>query len=165
WSPSSGLSNSNIANPIATPASTTQYIVNGTTINGCLAKDTVNITVYPKPLIAKSNDTAICKNSSMQLFASGGIVYNWSPPATLNSTSISDPLATPAVNTTYYVTVTDAKTCANIDSIKVDVRPDPVFTINNPKNACINSSVQLNSGGGNVYSWQPAGAVNDPNIS
>jgi gliding motility-associated-like protein len=165
WFPSSGLSNPDIANPVATPVFTTQYIVNGTTINGCIAKDTVNITVYPKPAIAKSNDTAICKNSSVQLFASGGIIYDWSPVATLSNTSIPGPVATPAVNTTYYITVTDNKTCKNTDSIKVSIRPDPVFTISSSANVCENNSVQLIAGGGSVYSWQPAGSLNNPAIS
>jgi len=65
WTPSSGLSSANIANPVASPSSTTQYVVTGTTVNGCTAKDTVNINVYPKPVIAKSSDVVICKNSSI----------------------------------------------------------------------------------------------------
>jgi gliding motility-associated-like protein len=165
WSPSAGLNDSTIANPVATPISTTQYIVSGTLANGCRAKDTITITVYPKPTITKSNDTAICKNSFAQLFASGGIIYSWSPANTLNNGSIPDPVASPASHTTYVVTVTDSKTCKNSDSINVSILPDPVFTISNPKNACINSSVQLNAGGGNIYSWQPTGSLNDPTIA
>ncbi|MBC7947008.1 MAG: PKD domain-containing protein, partial [Chitinophagaceae bacterium] len=43
WTPSAGLTNSTIANPIATPATTTEYYVTGTTANGCTAKDTVKV--------------------------------------------------------------------------------------------------------------------------
>jgi hypothetical protein len=40
-----GLSNSGISNPVATPATTTEYIVVGIDPGGCLARDTVLITV------------------------------------------------------------------------------------------------------------------------
>lgn len=44
WSPATGLSNPNIANPVATPASTTTYTVT-VTQNGCTATDQVILTV------------------------------------------------------------------------------------------------------------------------
>jgi gliding motility-associated-like protein len=164
WSPIAGLNNSGIANPVAAPSSTTQYIVAGTTANGCTAKDTVSVTVYPKTVVTKSNDTVICKNSSAQLSAGGGIIYNWSPATSLSNASISNPTATPVVNTTYYVVVTDGNNCKGTDSIKVSLRPDPVFTISNPTNVCENNPVQLNAGGGNLYSWQPAASLNNASI-
>jgi gliding motility-associated-like protein len=164
WSPAAGLNNPGIANPIATPGSTTQYIVAGTTANGCTAKDTVSITVYPKTVVTKSNDTVICKNSLAQLSAGGGIIYNWSPSTSLSNASISNPTATPVVNTTYYVVVTDGNNCKGTDSIKVSIRPDPVFTISNPTNVCENNPVQLNASGGNLYSWQPAVSLNNASI-
>jgi len=43
WTPSSGLSSTNIANPIATLKSNAEYIIEVETTNGCLAKDTVNL--------------------------------------------------------------------------------------------------------------------------
>jgi gliding motility-associated-like protein len=165
WSPSAGLSNSSIANPIANPNSTTQYIVAGTTINGCAAKDTVNITIYVKPVITKSSDTIICKNTSAQLFVGGGTSYSWSPPVSLNNASIFDPVATPVSNTTYYVSVTGANTCTNTDSIRVSIHPDPVFSVNNPKNLCENTSVLLAASGGDLYIWQPATSLNDAFIA
>lgn len=165
WLPSNGLSNSNIANPLATPAATTQYIVVGRRSDGCTGKDTVNITIYPNPVISKSSDTIICKNSFAQLFAGGGISYSWSPSIYLSNNLIANPVATPVLNTVYHVTVTDVNTCTNTDSIKVTIRPDPAFAINNPSNICLNNSVQLNASGGNSYSWQPSAYLNNSSIS
>ena len=165
WTPAAGLSNSAIANPVATPATTTQYIVTGTTANGCIAKDTVNITISPLPVITRSADTVICKNSSTQLFASGGLSYSWSPAASLNNPSIANPVATPAATTIYFVTVTGANTCNNIDSVKVSIRPDPVFAISPPASVCRNDSIPLTASGGNIYTWQPSSGINNPNIS
>ena len=49
WSPATGLSASNIANPIATPSATTTYTVTGTDGNGCVNTATSTITVTAKP--------------------------------------------------------------------------------------------------------------------
>lgn len=49
WTPATGLSNPNIANPIASPTSTTKYIVTGTSPDGCNFKDSVIVSVTLKP--------------------------------------------------------------------------------------------------------------------
>lgn len=165
WTPSTGLSNPNIANPIATPTTTTEYIVTGTTANGCVAKDTVNITIHPKPTIVKSPNTTICKTTSAQLSVSGGTSYAWTPDPTLSDLTISNPVATPVVSTMYYVTVTDANVCTNIDSIKVDIHPDAVFSVNAPPPACEEEEVQLTASGGNVYVWSPAAGLSNAGIA
>lgn len=154
WSPSSGLSNPNIANPLASPNASTQYIVTGTSINGCIAKDTVNITIYPKPIINITANDTICKNTSLQLLVSGGNIYSWSPPTTLSNSMIANPVASPVTTTTYYATVTSANLCSNMDSVQISIYPDPLFTISPPANICEKESIELKAGGGDIYSWQ-----------
>lgn len=165
WTPATGLNNTGIPNPVATPTVTTQYIVTGTNSNGCVAKDSVWITVNPAPVVTTSNDTTICQAGSAQLFASGGASYSWSPAATLNNPSISNPVATPSANTLYYVTVTGANSCSKLDSVNVNVRAASTFAINAPNSICPNASVQLSASGGDLYSWTPAGSLNNPSIS
>jgi gliding motility-associated-like protein len=166
WSPITNLNNTAIANPIATPINTIKYFVTGTISNtGCFAKDSVTITTNPKPTIIKSDDTSICNNTSVQLLANGGITYQWSPTATLTNPAINNPVATPTGNTTYYVTVTDANSCSNNDSIKVSIRPNPVFTVIPDTLVCSLNAVQLYASGGDIYSWSPASLVSNPNIS
>ena len=162
WSPSFGLSNATTSNPVATPATSTQYVVTGINLKGCYASDTVNILIRPQPIVTKSNDTAICHNTAIQLFAIGGIAYSWSSAETLNSASISKPLASPISNTIYKVTVTGANNCSITDSVKIDIKPFPVFTISTDKTTCINKKVSLSAGGGSSYLWSPAEFLNDP---
>lgn len=45
WAPSSGLSNSNIQNPVASPTVTTTYTLTVTDANGCSGSSTIKITV------------------------------------------------------------------------------------------------------------------------
>ncbi len=165
WSPATGLSNPSIANPIATPLTTTQYIVTGTTANNCTAKDTVLITVNPKPVVTITDDTTICQNASVQLLATGGTSYVWTPTGSLSNPAIANPVATPATSTKYFVTVTNAVNCNAVDSVTVDVRATNNFTVNSPVDICLLESVQLNAAGGDLYSWSPALALNNPAIA
>ena len=161
WSPATGLNNPNIPNPIASPLTTTQYIVTGITSAGCTAKDTVMININNGPIVTRANDTTICLGSQAQLFATGGIAYSWSPAATLNNSSIPNPIATPSVTTTYLVTVTGSNTCTTVDSVKVNIRSQNSFTVSPPLNVCPGKSVQLNAGGGDLYAWTPANSLSN----
>ena len=165
WAPVTAVSNANIGNPFITVLDTRQYIVNGTTTNGCIAADTVNIYTRPSPVITKSADTSICKNSTMQLFVNGAASYQWLPAATLNNASISNPVAAPIVSTLYKVTATGVNGCTKNDSVTIIIRPDAVFTISPDDSTCFNSPVQLKATGGNQYSWSPALLVSDTAIS
>jgi gliding motility-associated-like protein len=129
-----------------------------------LKRDSVKITVE-KPVITKSADPTICPNTSTQLTVGGGVSYSWTPASTLNNSSISNPVATPPNTTMYYVTVTNANTCTNTDSIKVTVRPLPVFSVNAPAPVCKDGSTQLNATGGDDYAWSPAAGLSNPGIA
>lgn len=48
WSPSIGLSDTTIANPVASHSLTTTYTVTVTNSNGCSSTDTIRVTVLPK---------------------------------------------------------------------------------------------------------------------
>jgi gliding motility-associated-like protein len=119
----------------------------------------------PKPVITIANDTTICKNSAIQLSGSGGILYKWLPTSTLNSPFVQNPIATPITNTSYYLTITDGKSCTNTDSVNIKIWPDPIFTINMPATICLNDSIQLNASGGKNYLWQPSETLSSANIS
>jgi gliding motility-associated-like protein len=47
WSPGTGLNDSTISNPVASPSATTTYYVTVTSPNGCTATDSVVVTVLP----------------------------------------------------------------------------------------------------------------------
>ena len=103
WRPTAGLSNVSISNPFAHPSSTTTYIVTVTNANGCRDEDTVVVTVNTKLVVTVSGDGSMCEGDSIQLSASGGILYTWSPAAGLSDPNISNPVARPATATTYTV--------------------------------------------------------------
>ena len=47
WTPSTGLNDTTISNPTASPLETTTYYVTGTNASGCMATDSVTVTVIP----------------------------------------------------------------------------------------------------------------------
>jgi len=63
WSPSVGLNNPNIANPIATPAATTTYNVIVTDANGCSCVSQTTISVIPSALSANFTYEGFCQSN------------------------------------------------------------------------------------------------------
>jgi len=157
WMPATSLSDANSESPIATPTSSTSYVVEATSIDGCIAKDTTRVEVLSKPVISLIKDTSICKNSTVLLTASGGVSYNWFPIEGLSSSSTPSPLATPLVSTKYFVTVTDMNSCTNIDSVFISIREPVVFQKPDNQEVCKGEVVQLISNNNNYdHLWSPA---------
>ncbi len=55
WFPQGGLSNPNIANPVATPSTNTRYFVTATTEAGCTSSDSIDVNVSLESLIDMPN--------------------------------------------------------------------------------------------------------------
>ncbi len=63
WSPASGLSSSNIENPYAGPATTTQYVVTGSK-NNCYVKDTITVLVKSLVISGGNDQSVVCGDSA-----------------------------------------------------------------------------------------------------
>lgn len=165
WSPSAGLSNAAIANPVAIINNTTQFIVTGTNANGCSAKDTVVVSILPPPILGITKDTAICGLGVVQLNASGATSYQWTPATGLSDATVANPSASPSVTTKYKVKATGDNGCAATDSVTVQVLPPLVINISNDTAVCNSSKVQLQASGANTYQWSPAASLSNPSIA
>ena len=136
WSVLSGDSASLLCvtcNPLyVSPTRTTTYVVSGVSIAGCRDKDTVTVLVYNNFRMTSSNDTTICRGSSVQLNTvadlAGTYSCEWFPGSSLSSTTISNPLATPTVSTSFTVLMTNVGRCENWDTINVNVVNAGLFT-------------------------------------
>ncbi|MDX1909278.1 MAG: gliding motility-associated C-terminal domain-containing protein [Bacteroidia bacterium] len=161
WSPAGGLSNTGIFNPVATPPASVTYQVLITDVFGCTSTDTVQIQVNPLPPANAGPDAVRCPGVPLQLQASGGISYSWTPAATLSNPAVSNPLASPLVTTTYTVTVTDANNCSATDQVTVT----PMYAIAGPGQAiCLGDTIGITASGGISYSWAPAGSLSNASI-
>ncbi len=124
WTPSTGLSDDDIPNPLAYPEETTTYIleVEYPFSTLCAVRDTITITVT-EDLANAGEDAVICDGDEIALMATGGDLYSWTPDNnTLSSVLVPDPIAKPEVTTTYVVMVTNSETgCVDTDTITVFV--------------------------------------------
>lgn len=115
WTPATGLSATDIPNPIAEVSNDQQYIVEVLNLNGCAAYDTVNIEIGGNFDYTITPDTTICSGDSLQLsITGGGETFAWSPnDGTLSDTSIANPFAFPLSTTTYNIAIDSAGCTAN----------------------------------------------------
>ncbi|HEX6431159.1 MAG TPA: PKD domain-containing protein, partial [Niastella sp.] len=127
WIQGNDLSNVAIANPVASPAQTSLYTVKITDDIGCKNTGNVIITVIQPVQVSVSGDAAICLGEQVDLKASGAAIYKWINDITgLNNINIPNPVATPAVTTTYTITGSDAYSCfTDTADITIQVRPLP----------------------------------------
>lgn len=159
WTPANVLNDPTIFNPIATIFSTTDFTV---IISDSCGVDTVYVTL---PIYnfsnTISNDTSICFGNSVNLFASGGVSYNWTPSTYLDDATISNPVSTPDVTTEYFVEIESTDGCILTDSVTVSVYFEPpVPVIPSLINLCSGSSVSINVSGADTYSWSPNYQIN-----
>lgn len=169
WTPSTGLSNTTISNPIANPTVTTPYTVTAT-LGRCSAVDNVTVNVNPAPIPDAGPPGFICYGQTYQLQGSGGVQFTWTPSTYLNSTNISNPVSAPLKTITYTLSeVIDAFGCKSLstDQVTVDVTPPikvktfPYDTIGYPGDQFRLNATSIAP----FYTWTPTIGLSDPNIA
>ncbi|MBW8049827.1 MAG: S8 family serine peptidase [Cytophagales bacterium] len=172
WSPSSGLNDTTLANPIAFPVFTTQYVLTVTdTATGCIDSDTVIITVNPLPIADAGPDTNILCGDSIIIgpqVVDTTLLYSWSPVTGLDNATIPNPTAFPSITTSYILTVTDtAKSCINFASILITVG-NPVAGAGPDITICRGDSITIGTQPFDstfLFAWSPAAGLNDSTIA
>lgn len=171
WSPGSTLSDSTIANPIARPTKNTMYFVRGRDAFGCESYDSVIVNIREIKATV-SADTTICEGSVVQLTATGGTYYSWSPTSGLSSPNNPVVLARPQTSTTYTLVAYDG-ICFDTQRVTVNVIPKPKLSFSSIPGICANTPVELrvfvNANGAfdstvNSYSWFPPASMSNSTI-
>jgi hypothetical protein len=178
WTPSSGLNNPNIANPIATPSVTTTYTATSNN-SGCILSDTARVTVIPGGVvpvsvtIAVSPSTGICSGTSTTFTATptnGGSnpSYQWkrngTNVGTNSSTYVSNTLVSTDVITCVLTSnapcVTNNPATSNAINMTVFPTVAPSISITaSSTTVCAGTNVTFtatptNGGGSPVYQWR-----------
>lgn len=123
WSPTTGVSNPNIAAPVITPTGTTTYTLTAT-LGSCTQTRTVTVGVFPGATVNAGPDATIIAGDvyTMQATGSAGS-YLWTPATALSSTTVLNPNANPLVTTTYTLKVTNPQGCIATDDVVITVVP------------------------------------------
>jgi large repetitive protein len=160
WAPFTGLSCNNCPNPIASPLTTTQYVVSGFNSFGCAARDTILITV-PQPIdVNATANTVMCIGDAVQLNATGAASYLWSPANTLNNANIPNPIATPPATTLYRVIGFDGANCFQDTAfVTVSVGNYPIVNVGIDRlvatGELINLAPTVTNGPIAIWNWTP----------
>jgi len=167
WSPSTALSSTTGPNVIATPATTTQYIVRGFNSAGCpdSAMATINVNPLPRSI---NGPTSVCAGSTITLTdsTSGG---TWTSSntavATINSTSgLLYGVSAGTVNITY--TLSTGCRVVRATTVTAITVPAVNFTVVPGLPVCEGTRVTLNAawtGGGSspIFQWVINGVLID----
>lgn len=169
WTGPAGFS-STLPSPVINAAglqNAGKYYVLVSSKGGCSKLDSTLVIVNSLPSANAGSDVPICEKQFTTLQASGGSHYTWSPAAGLSDTSISNPIASPAVTTNYAVLVTNQYNCKASDSVLVTVLKRPVASAGPDKKIIAGQSILLNgsaSGDTASYFWTPAQYINNTSI-
>jgi gliding motility-associated-like protein len=169
WSPATSLSSAIISNPVATPNNTTTYTVTGTSAFGCVASDQVEVTVNQLPIAIPGLGGSHCIGETTQLNGSGGTSYQWSPASGLSNATISNPVASPNLTTSYSLTVTDNNGCVSNPSTSISVNVNqlpaaPIISNSGSLTFCSGNDVTLSANGAQSYSWSNGATSSSINV-
>lgn len=162
WEPASGLSDPSVANPVASPEASTLYTLTATDIAGCTDTDEVLVTVNPLPVVSAKPDTLVCPGSMVQLAASGGVSYAWSPTEGLSDPTSPFPSYTANEAASFVAVVTDANGCSDTASASIGVEPFPSVEAGTDTLVFLGESVTLIGSGSGELQWLPPTGLSDP---
>lgn len=129
-----------------TVTSTGQYVVEVSDSVGCVANDTVDVTIQTPPSVLVGNDTTLCGDMfTIDATVDSSLAYLWSNGDTTFSIMVS-------TSGTYDVEVTDSLGCTSSDSLVLTLNPNPIVDLGNDSTLCGN--LELNAGNpGATYIW------------
>jgi gliding motility-associated-like protein len=174
WSSLAFLSDATSQNPTTTLSDTAVFTLIVQDTFGCFGYDTLSVNTFTIPQLNAGTDTSICIGESVAL---GGAPTStslasvvWSPGLTLNDSTVSNPVSTPLVNTTYTATVTDLNGCLFTDDVIVGVNALPVAdagadTLTNCAFAGFTVGGAPTGPAGSIYQWSPSNVFNFDTIA
>lgn len=126
WSPPESLTDPDNRNTSANPDITTTYTLFAYDNKGCPkpGTDQVVVTVLPPIRAFAGNDTAVMVDQPLQLQATGGTRYEWTPATGLSNSLIPDPVgtySTPSNGIMYQVKIYNEAGCMETDFLNVKV--------------------------------------------
>lgn len=160
WDFGDSSGTSDLQNPVYTYSSPGVYNVclTITTDLSCESNNNTicsDIVVFDLPSVTVTNNSTICLGDDLQLIATGGNDYLWSPDYFVSDINVSNPLVSPQVDTTYFVSITDLNGCSISDSVVIQVNSlNADFTADNSCAGDTTNFTDLSTAsGGTITSW------------
>lgn len=164
WSPSTGLSATNIPQPVVSGlSSTTTYILTVTDAANNVIYDTVQVNIIPNPVITYSYmPSPFCVGDTVSINFNGANHYY--PNSYTIGNFLNNPLlVSPSMDTSFEVLGYDnygcwGSTLVSLETYKVEAHTTTPFV-------CKNSNATLLASSASSYIWQPGGLLGDSVIT
>ena len=130
------------------------------TLGPCVNNTTHSVNVFPLPSFTVSSNTNVCETKKLNLYGgtvSNAVSYLWQGPgfsSPMQSTSRDSSKF--AHSGTYTLTVTDANTCVNRQTVFVTILQNPILTPVSTT-VCLNEPATLKVSGAVSYLWSGPG--------
>jgi gliding motility-associated-like protein len=172
WTPTIGLSDSTIVNPLINIDTTTVYTVTASYPTCPSIVKTVTIAVQPVPLVSIGPDTSKCQWEVLPLNAQitpswyNQYSYQWSPNPGINTLTDPHILFTGQQDAQLILTVKTPKNCVGRDSINIVVHQGNFAAISPVDTAiCPNNTIAMSITGGTKYDWTPGIFLSDSSVA
>gem|GEM_PF-6269283 len=182
WFPATGLNDSTLLYPCASPDSSTLYtfvVTDQSTgcssdLGGLDSAAQVWVQVNETPIAEAGISVDLCLGDSVQLNGIANLggpayQYQWSPVSGLNNANIPNPWTQPTISTIYTLNVFSNGCPGIADTVHIRVHGNPQANAGNDQQICLGESIQLNAtaGGGDgstsyTFHWDNASSLNDP---
>lgn len=167
WLPEETLSNPRVRGPFAKPDKETTYSVVAA-ISKCTATASIRVRVVPQPIVQATGGGFICFGAAANLnsFPIGDSVV-WEPAAGLSNPFVYNPIAQPAITTTYTVKVFENKGCPKpgIDTIRVIVEPPINLLVTRDTSVVVGQPLLMNATGAPRFLWSPVSHISNPQVA
>ena len=124
------------------------YILTGTSTNGCISKDTISVFTFPSPIVDLGDDIEACENDIINIgHITSGATYSWNTGATTSHIDVT--------NTGEYILTSSIGNCNDSDTIIVNFTDIPVINLPSTTEFCTGDSLELNAFYSNdaTYLW------------
>ena len=153
WSPSEGLSDSTSAQPVLNLSNTSAsvllktYTVEARSPGGCLAKDSLQVSIWPQASYQALSDTILCPGGMYDLSQGASNLSQFA----LNGVSVGSNMLdlntqAPGSYALSYLATDTATGCTTMDTALLNIRPpivNPIYTIDNDSCEASNGQVGL----------------------
>ncbi len=134
---------------------------------GCTIRDSFRLKIYPSSTVSVMPVHSICEGTSVNLSATGGGSYKWTPAIGLSNDTIANPLASPKDSIQYKVLITNSYGCKDSALVNINVYRLPAVNAGPDKiilkgdSAVLNASVK---GTAVNFYWSPPVYMDDSHL-
>ncbi len=143
------------------PTTTTTYYMEVTDALGCLATDSVLITINPLPDTTFLYDSLVCWGSELSLTFNSFDALNWNNQPYIDASDPLIPIFSNTLSTYFPLEITNSFNCKIIDSIQIIVSTLPSLVMPQDTSICYGDSIPVVVNSNGVINWSSQAFLSD----